>query len=85
MSDVRSANGHVTGALVIRGVDPAKIDTTQVIARVDGKSAEVKLSPATTQPRSTMLVIDTSGSMGAAGMSTVRAAVKDFLAQVPPT
>ena len=84
MSDVRSANGHVTGALVIRGVDPAKIDTTQVIARVDGKSAEVKLSPATTQPRSTMLVIDTSGSMGAAGMSTVRAAVKDFLAQVPP-
>ena len=84
MSDVRSANGHVTGALVIRGVDPAKIDTTQVIARVDGKSAVVKLSPATTQPRSTMLVIDTSGSMGAAGMSTVRAAVKDFLAQVPP-
>ena len=30
-----------------------------------------------------MLVIDTSGSMGAAGMATTRAAVRDFLAAVP--
>ena len=30
-----------------------------------------------------MLVIDTSGSMGSSGMTTVRAAVKDFLAAVP--
>ncbi len=83
MSDLRSADGHVTGSLVIRGVDPAKIDTTQVIARVDGKSAVVKLSPATSSPRTTMLVIDTSGSMGPAGMATTRAAVSDFLAAVP--
>ncbi len=83
ISDLRSANGHLTGSLVIRGVDPAKIDTTQVIARVDGKSAVVTLAPATSQPRTTMLVIDTSGSMGAAGMATTRAAVSDFLAAVP--
>jgi tight adherence protein B len=83
MSDLRSAGGHVTGALVIRGVDPAKIDTTQVIARVDGKSAVVTLSPATGSPRTTMLVIDTSGSMGADGMATTRKAVSDFLAAVP--
>ena len=82
-SDLRSADGHVTGSLVIRGVDPKQIDTTQVIARVDGKSAVVKLAPATTSSRSTMLVIDTSGSMGEAGMGTVRSAVKDFLAAVP--
>ena len=31
-----------------------------------------------------MLVIDTSGSMNASGMATVRTAVKDFLAKVPP-
>ena len=30
-----------------------------------------------------MLVIDTSGSMGAAGMATTRSAVSDFLAAVP--
>ncbi len=83
MSDLRSADGHVTGALVIRGVDPAKIDTTQVIARVDGRSAVVTLSPATGSPRTTMLVIDTSGSMGADGMATTRKAVSDFLSAVP--
>ncbi|HYN67111.1 MAG TPA: type II secretion system F family protein [Ornithinibacter sp.] len=83
VSDLRSADGHVTGSLVIRGVDPAKIDTTQVIARVDGKSAVVTLSPATSSPRTTMLVIDTSGSMGPAGMATTRAAVADFLAAAP--
>ena len=83
ISDLRSADGHLTGSLVIRGVDPAKIDTTQVIARVDGKSAVVTLAPATSQPRTTMLVIDTSGSMGAAGMATTRAAVSDFLAAAP--
>jgi tight adherence protein B len=83
ISDLRSAGGHVTGSLVIRGVDPAKIDTTQLIARVDGKSAVVTLQPATSSARTTMLVIDTSGSMGAAGMATTRAAVSDFLAAVP--
>lgn len=83
ISDLRSADGHVTGSLVIRGVDPAKIDTTQVIARVDGNSAAVELSPATGQPRTTMLVIDTSDSMGTAGMATTRSAVSDFLAAVP--
>ena len=83
LSDVRSANGHVTGSLIIRGVDPKQIDTTQVIARIDGKSAEIKLSPATTSTRTTMLVIDTSGSMGEAGMATVRTAVKDFLGAIP--
>ena len=83
MSDLRSADGHVTGSLVIRGVDPKKIDTTQLIARVDEKSAVVTLSPATSSPRTTMLVIDTSGSMGAAGMATMRSAVSDFLAAVP--
>ncbi|WP_392544893.1 VWA domain-containing protein [Oryzobacter telluris] len=83
LSDLRSANGHVTGSLIIRGVDPKQIDTTQVIARVDGKSAVIKIAPATTSSRTTMLVIDTSGSMGEAGMGTVRAAVKDFLAAIP--
>ncbi len=83
MSDLRSGDGHVTGSLVIRGVDPAKIDTTQVIARVDSKSAVFNISPATSAPRTTMLVIDTSGSMGPAGMATTRAAVEDFLAGIP--
>ena len=52
-------------------------------ATIGGQSAPITLKPAAAKPRSTMLVIDTSGSMGPSGMTTVRAAVKDFLAAVP--
>ena len=48
-----------------------------------GKPATVTVQPAAQQSRSTMLVIDTSGSMGATGMGTVRSAVREFLSDVP--
>ena len=50
-----------------------------VKATLGGESAKVTAKPSAQQPRSTMLVIDTSGSMGASGMATVRTAVSDFL------
>lgn len=83
MSNVRSSDGHVTGSMVLRGIDPATVDLAGMTARVGTLGANVKVTPASGGARSTMLVIDTSGSMEASGMATVRAAVRDFLAGVP--
>lgn len=83
LSDLRPTDSTVTGTLIIRGDKPLAVDAKSVTATVGGASAPVTVQPAASQPRSTMLVIDTSGSMQASGMVTVRAAVKDFLAAVP--
>lgn len=83
LSNVRSADGHVTGTVVLRGIDPASVDLAGMTARIGGQGATLKVTPASAGPRSTMLVIDTSGSMETSGMATVRAAVRDFLADVP--
>lgn len=83
ISNVSSAGGQLTGTLVVRGVDPALVDLARITASVGGQSAPVVVKRASDGPRATMLVIDTSGSMGASGMAAVRAAVKNFLADVP--
>ena len=41
------------------------------------------MKPVAQAKRATMLVVDTSGSMGEAGMATVRTAVAAFLKDVP--
>ncbi len=76
LSDLRTTTEALSSTLVLRGAEALAVDPTTVKVTVGGKPATVKVSPAAQQPRSTMLVIDTSGSMGAAGMGTVRSAVQ---------
>ena len=84
LGDVRTTTTAPSArTLVLRGDTAAAVDPASVKVTVGGKPAVVTVAPAAEQPRSTMLVIDTSGSMGASGMATMRAAVKDFLSAVP--
>jgi tight adherence protein B len=83
LSDIRVTQDAVNTTLVIRGNESLVADPASVKVTMGGKPATVSVKPAAQQPRSTMLVIDTSGSMGASGMGTVRSAVRQFLADVP--
>ena len=84
LSDVRVKDDSLTATLVLRSSDKAlTVDPSSVKVTVGGKPAEVRVGKASDEDRTTMLVIDTSGSMEASGMATVRAAVKQFLADVP--
>ena len=83
LSDIRVTKDAVNTTLVIRGDEAVAADPASVKVTMGGKPAVVTVQPAAQQPRSTMLVIDTSGSMGATGMGTVRSAVRQFLADVP--
>jgi tight adherence protein B len=83
LSDLRVTEDQVTGTLVLRSDEAVTVDPDSVTATVGGTEAPVTVERAEQQQRSTMLVIDTSGSMGAAGMATVRSAVKEFLDTVP--
>jgi tight adherence protein B len=74
----------LTGVLTARGAGTAAtIDTTSLRATIAGKQYPVDTKPVNTAKRATMLVVDTSGSMGASGMQTVRASVGVFLADAP--
>jgi tight adherence protein B len=74
----------ITGVLSVRGgQDALTIDTTSLRATVAGKTYPVSTRPVTASRRATMLVVDTSGSMGKAGMATVRTSVAAFLADAP--
>ncbi|GAA4408547.1 hypothetical protein GCM10023168_26140 [Fodinibacter luteus] len=68
---------------MVRGDKPLPIDPASVVVTLGGRKVAASAKPGAEQPRSTMLVIDTSGSMGATGMGTVRAAVREFLDTVP--
>lgn len=75
----------VSGQLTVRpGPNSARIDPGSLTATMGGRTADVQLGQAPSTTRRAVLLIDTSGSMGAEGMATVRAAVKDFLSSVPP-
>jgi tight adherence protein B len=83
LSDVRVTDKQLTATLLLRANEALTVDGSSVKATLGGKDVKVTVAPAAKQDRSTMLVIDTSGSMGASGMATVRAAVRDFLSVVP--
>ncbi|MFQ6172840.1 VWA domain-containing protein [Oryzobacter sp. R7] len=83
LSDLRPGASVIDGTLIVRGTTTLTVDTAGVKATVGGQDAQVTLKPAAAKARTTMLVIDTSGSMENSGMATVRAAVRDFLAAVP--
>jgi tight adherence protein B len=83
LSDVRAKDAGVSTTLVLRSDKEVTVDPASIKVTLGGRPATVTVTPATQQPRSTMLVIDTSGSMGASGMGTVRSAVRNYLAAVP--
>ena len=83
LSDIRVTKDAVNTTLVVRGDEAVEVDPATVKVTMGGKPATVTVQPAAQQSRSTMLVIDTSGSMGATGMGTVRSAVRQFLSDVP--
>jgi len=74
---------HVTGVLTLRPGDQAVSIDPGMTATLGDKAAPVSIQPAAQAKRSTVLLIDTSGSMGRSGMVTVRSAVKTFLASAP--
>lgn len=83
ISDVRAVDGRVSGVLTLRSVSQAQVDPGSVEGTLGGVSVPVAVSQEPPVNRAAMLVIDTSGSMGLEGMATVRAAVRDYLKQVP--
>jgi tight adherence protein B len=85
LSGIQAGDGSVSGVLTVRaGQSSAKVDTSTLRVEVDGKRYAVDVQPPAERQRSTMLVIDTSGSMGEEGMAIVRSAVADFLRSAPP-
>ena len=76
--------GVFTGVLTVRaGQSAVSIDPKSLRAQVGTKLYPVTLKPVAQRKRATMLVVDTSGSMGEAGMATVRSAAAAFLKDAP--
>jgi len=83
LSDVQVTATGVTAILTARTASGAKIDPASVRATVGGVGAVLTVQPIAQERRVTTLLIDTSGSMGAAGMRTVVSAADAFLASAP--
>ncbi|KRE39440.1 type II secretion protein F [Janibacter sp. Soil728] len=83
ISDVASAGQDLTGVLTFRSEQVVQVDNDSLKATVDGEDRPASVSSSTSIKRTAMLVIDTSGSMGAEGMTTVREATRTYLAEAP--
>jgi len=83
ISAVHVDGATITGVLSVSQSAGITVDDTTLNAVIAARHYSVKISPASDLKRATMIVVDTSGSMGDAGMATVRAAVATFLDQVP--
>lgn len=83
ISDVASKGQDLTGVLTFRSPTVVQVDTDSLKATVDGEDRPASVSSSTSIKRTAMLVIDTSGSMGAEGMATVREAARTYLAEAP--
>ena len=84
VSATRLTGDVLTGVLSVRqnGV-PVAVDAGSLHGTVNGTAYPVTVTTANRPKRATMIVVDTSGSMGTQGMATVRQAVKAFLADAP--
>lgn len=83
LGNLRVDGDHVTGVLNLRaGQQNVSVDPGMT-ARLGESEAHVAIVPAERAQRTTVLLIDSSGSMGQSGMATVRSAVKDFLGTAP--
>jgi tight adherence protein B len=78
-----ATGSNFRGVLTLRSLVDAQVDARTLKIRVDGKEFKATLQQAPRLDRRAMLVIDTSGSMGAAGMATVRKAAASYLKTVP--
>ncbi len=78
----RTADGTVNGVLTVQpfGNAPAVVDPKSLVFAVNGKDYPVTAQQGSDVQRSTILLIDRSGSMRDTGMATVRSSV----APVPP-
>ena len=84
LSDVTVGTGSVTALLTVRdGGRPVSIAAGSVTARIGSTQVPVSVQPVTAGRRVTTLLVDTSGSMGAAGMATVAQASNAFLDSAP--
>ncbi|MGN6753254.1 MAG: type II secretion system F family protein [Intrasporangium sp.] len=83
VTDVKSSGSTVNGVLTFRGPDVVTVDSGSLVITIDGKAVPATIDKTTTINRTAMLVIDTSGSMGRAGMATVRSATQAFLREAP--
>jgi tight adherence protein B len=84
VSSLRFADGQLTGVLTVRAVQKAaSIDAGSLRAKIGTAEYPVSVRPVAQTSRGAMLVVDTSGSMGASGMTTVRSAASAFLADAP--
>lgn len=83
ISDVDSSGQSLTGVLTFRSPEVVQVDTDSLTATVDGQDRPAAVSSSTSIERTAMLVIDTSGSMGAEGMATVREATRAYLEEAP--
>lgn len=84
ISAPRLSDGVFTGVLTVRaGQSAVSIDPKSLKAQVGTKLYAVTVKPVAQRKRATMLVVDTSGSMGEAGMATVRSAAAAFLKDAP--
>jgi tight adherence protein B len=81
----KNAEGTVNGVLTVQPIDdsPAVVDPKSLVLRVDGKDFPATAQSASSVDRSTILLIDRSGSMRDSGMATVRSSVQQFLQSVP--
>lgn len=74
----------LTGVLTLRTDGEAlTVDAGSVRADIGAREYGVETTPAAERMRQTMIVIDTSGSMGAGGMAATRSAVAQFLQDAP--
>ena len=83
LSEVHVTQSGVTAILTANTAGGAKIDPASVRATVAGLAVTVSVQPIARERRVATLLIDTSGSMGLAGMQTVARAADAFLAAVP--
>jgi tight adherence protein B len=83
LSEVQVTKAGVTAILTARTAGGAKISPASVRATLAGVAAPVSVQPIARERRVATLLIDTSGSMGVAGLRTVVRATDAFLAAVP--
>jgi tight adherence protein B len=83
LSEVQVTKTGITAILTASTVGGGQIDPASVKATIAGVAAPASAQPIAQERRAVILLIDTSGSMGTAGMQTVVRAADAFLAAVP--
>lgn len=83
IGDLKPSGTTYQGVLTFRAKQVVQVDPKSVTATVDGRSVPITVQGTSHLQRTALLVIDTSGSMSASGMQTVRQATAVYLKEVP--